>query len=318
MSNSWNQSVRRCRAVVFGRLFASNVTASGKGAELNDWLNENWNREKRWDDPVAKSGRLLKGTFPQKELRQFVIERFPRFKRFLSSPIWLSLSQLSVDQYDNRFWNSCASAIEINGVSLSRHKSKVMESFAGTGWDWWDRLGLLLMILRSDDMNFSVHREWIKSNFFAYMCIVFISYPARWVVPRLFGLIDEMVRTGVLGDNPFYYWPSSLDELNYELECYQYAFDKIVLQRWWWRCKGGEDPSLLLWLLTEERDALQDLCDDVDKNYRISAQLRMKWLRALRVARETNIEFRLEKVGVRGIPAADKRVVCRFYLEKDW
>ncbi|MFV3305944.1 hypothetical protein ACNFBT_11740 [Pseudomonas sp. NY15181] len=193
-----------------------------------------------------------------------------------------------------------------------------MEQLVGAGGGWWRNLGLLLLIMRSDCEELSEHREWLRSNFFTYMCIVFSTYPAKWVVSQLYNCIDNLMKERFLGADPLFYWPSSLDEMHKELECYRYVFDRLIAQKWWSRRKGGEDPWLFIWLLCEERKMMQDLCDDCDLNYKVPDKMRVKWRRAAVAARASCVEFRVEGVSMRELSASDRRIISRLNQEADW
>jgi len=307
-----NREVRQCRAILFGHRLAWLVTDSYRECDLNEWLFRNW--QSQWDEPISKSGRILRGALPQRNLRRFLVAKFGVLKRCLINPLWWSLSELSTDPHDRRFWNACAEAVVVNGCPLSRFEESTMNLFCG---DWWGNIGLLLFIMRSDSDEFADHRYWLRSNFFVYLCITCSIYPARYAVPQIFACVDRLVRRGLLAADSLDYWPGSVDEFRGELNAYGYLLGCVRCQKWWKR-KGDADPFLFIWFLRESNELMQELCSCSGGDFHVPDFLRMKWYRAARAVKSVELGLALENTNLTRLAPSDRRILTRLIQERDW
>lgn len=310
MDGSHNRSIRQCRAAMFAHRSAARVGALS-GYELA-LIAEQVSPIER-DTPNRKWSQYLKGSLPHTSLRRCLVAESPRIKDILANPLWWSLSKLSVAPSDRRFWNSCVTAIRVNGRPYNDFRISGVESLCGV--PGWERLGYLIFILRSDSSELDRQRRWLGSYFMHYLCIALQFYPARWVQLRIFHCIEALRHQGLLNIQDFCWPKDDLDFLCW-LERYR-VFLACIRPSLWVRQHWSNEAELLLWILVRDEDWLSQV-KVTDLSRKLSRRIAERFKREASRCDFNLVAFNWAECDQSILSASDRAILSRFLLEAYW
>lgn len=179
-------------------------------------------------------------------IRKNLYEVYPALRMVYDNVLWSALDpHLRVDQTEAQLF-----ALRLNGRPLPGYSPTTLRALCGC--PCWQRLGILIMLLRSLDNRFYLERLWLQRKFTHY-CVLACARPIhRRFAQLLYPLINELLCSGQLGQ--IYAWPRDLTAFEQRVSD-QAKLGQCLIERGWVRC-WDERCVLWLWVLGEPRQGM--------------------------------------------------------------
>lgn len=302
----YDQLVRQCRAKHFIFTFAAIIHVAPNGPALARWWEathgptEDLQLNRKWDA-------YFRGALPQGKLLEQLIGDVPELATCLTNPIWYALSDFQLGN-SKAFWNSCANAVRINDAPFSdQSRQRLDDLYAQPNLA---SLGLLIIMLRSDDLQHSYSRQHITRCFTCYVCIALLSDRLRDVADDIYLLIDSLIEHGGFTEGTPLGWPQSLNHF-----CRQYdAFHLIA--RWLYPTVQSErreaDVLLLLWMVAEDHKLFCQFFNQDEVV--IPPSILQRWRRWCKRFANHSTQLCCSECDTRLLSCEDKRAWCRLLL----
>ncbi|WP_435652671.1 hypothetical protein ACSC9T_14660 [Pseudomonas putida] len=303
----YNKQVRHCRAKHFIFTLAAKVHVAPNGPALARWWEAthgptaDTQLNRKWDA-------YFKGALPRSDMLRLLMSELPELSDGLCSPIWFALSDIQTHQ-NKAFWNSCANAVRIKhapiGYFSQRHMCE-MRAYPNL-----DSLGVFVLLLRGDALQYRYHRLGAAKFFTRYLCIALVDPVLKNIACDIYHLIDITIRTGQFGDIALQGWPENADVFNQLVERYAQlgrqlsAIIGIKIPR--------SDLLLLLWLVTDDWQLLSQLYER-QHTASIPGSFRRKWARQCQRFASPSTQLLTAECETRVLAQSEQRVWNRLLL----
>ncbi|MDH4569686.1 hypothetical protein E8E95_23670 [Pseudomonas sp. BN414] len=301
-TNEFNRFVRQIRAMSFVHTLAHTARVHHNGRALAVWLvQQGFTEAEAWEH---RCDAWFRGTLPNASLRKRLVGMFPHLQMLLSSPLWLALSDINAGP---PFWDACASATRLNDRKLPFFSNSRADRLCSC--PSLERMGELLILMRSRDLCVDAYRLWLQKNFYSFFCIACMQPSLHWVRYKLLYAVDELQACNLLSEGVLRNWPSCIEEFERDMSDRFEVLDSLTERGW---IRGWEDDSyLLVWLMFDYPDIANDVVYS-DKEILMPAKIRMRWRRDIEKRNSTTVDIAWSTVFSEfRLGASDRRVLRR-------
>lgn len=225
----------------------------------------------------------LDGTAIRGSLLSILLLRFPQLQRVLNNPLWLALHE-----GDLVFLEAVVETLRVG--SSARFPGTSPENMRRLcGVPSWERMGVLLLLLRSHSSRYFIHRVWLARNFTDYFALICLQSPFRHVALSAYLLVDRILRPITIDGMGIMDWPSSVEEFQRYVDDLTLLADRLLSNGW---AKEMDSRGvLLLWMVLFSEEYV---------NYLIAHEQHVKgdhMPAALRMARNREL-LHLQEAGI--------------------
>ncbi|GLZ84354.1 hypothetical protein Pres01_04050 [Metapseudomonas resinovorans] len=304
-ANEFNRFVRQLRAMSFAHTLAHAARVHHHGQALATGLvqlgfveAEEWgHRCEAW----------FRGALPNESLRKRLVKIFPHLQALLSAPLWLSLSDINAGP---PFWDTCAAALRFNYGKLPFFSHSRADRLCSC--PSLERMGELMILMRSRDLYFDAYRLWLQKNFYSFFCVACMQPSLHWVRDQLLYAVDELQACNLLSEGALRNWPTRIEEFDRDMSDRFEVLDSLTERGW---IESREDDSYLLVSLLFDYPDVANALVYSDKKFVIPAKIRMRWRRDIEKRNSTTLEIAWPAVfSELRLDDHDRRVVRRLGL----
>lgn len=244
MSHTFRREIQKFKAMVFGdTLFF--IAGYESNRDFAMWCDRWWRARHPYlsarSKPNTKWLDLLKGAWPRDPWRRELKEDFPALRVVEDNPLWTVLAWEDSDMAD-----MFIQRVRMNGLPLFPFNEKGMEALCGC--PDWTRLAYLVALLRTRDLQYLIHRLWLRKNFSCYVKLVCLTTPCCACSSELYRRLHELYLLGQLGKVDR--WPMNLQAFNEALERHKLLWS--ILERKNWLHEWDAFGVTMLWHLTAD------------------------------------------------------------------
>lgn len=193
----------------------------------------------------------VRGARMNERTRQWIYSRLPELQGIYEDILWAVLDpDTKPDVFDAEL-----ERLRLNGKALPPWSVEALEELCGC--PNWQRLGYLLIVLRSTSAHYLLARMWVQKNFTLYCAQACLMSPWRGAALLLFDLLDQIWRK--YSDATPFGWPAHRRAFAHYLAYYQCLGRALIRQGW----AEGWNRHCVMWLwhlvLRENSGVLQSL-----------------------------------------------------------
>ncbi|WP_315809255.1 hypothetical protein [Pseudomonas sp. C9-3] len=227
----------------------------------------------------------LDGTAIRGSLLSILVLRFPKLQRVLNNPLWLALHE-----GDLVFLEAVVETLRVGpSARFPGISSENMRRLCGV--PSWERMGVLLLLLRTHSSRYFIHRVWLARNFTAYFALACLQSPFRHVALGAYLLVDRVLRPITIDGEGVMDWPSSVEEFQRYVDHLTLLADRLLTNGW---AKQMDDRGvLLLWMALLSDKYVSYLCAHTQhvRGDRMPAALRMALNREVVYLKEAGLSL---------------------------
>ncbi|MGS6472838.1 hypothetical protein ACUS6C_04220 [Pseudomonas aeruginosa] len=229
-------------------------------------------------------GYLLHGVRPNADLWRKLIARFPQLAEDMENPLWLALHDL-----DECLWDNLAAGVTVGSGGFPGSSQRQMNRLCGV--PSWDRLGVLLLVLRTKVPNLILHRLWLARNFTSYFALASLQSPFSYIAADIYSLVNEILGKVDVGESGVLWWPADEQEFEIYLDRMMFLASRLITNGWTRRM--DRSGILLLWMVLRKSEYLDylQLHEQRGRGERIPDALRIAWHRELQYLNDADIHI---------------------------
>lgn len=231
---------KRLRAQAFIHALADEVGCGHSGQELGRWWKQNYEKL-----PTRKVNRkwskYFLGSLPQRNFRELLVGMFPSLQLILDNNIWWALGGR---QNTNEYWDEYAFSVRVCGEPIGFIEGDSTKAIFD--YPSWDRIWVMVILLRTRSFDFSLHRLWLSRNFSSVFFLACSQPPLNHVRWDLYQAITALIDKGEFGEQFLERWPYNDASFWQRVSHFNDIVDMVRFNRWG-RERG--EIQLLIWML---------------------------------------------------------------------
>jgi len=184
----------------------------------------------------------LQGALLRSATREEWCIKRPELLAVERNPLWEVLKELASLRVD---WDQRASTIMVNGQSVVAYRA------AKRLWAYpsWTRLAYLLVLLRTRQPRYFLHRHAIGAMLVTYLALVCLEAPINHAAHDLFDVLSFYVANGPL-DSGSYCWPADFSEFSKTMSLLQSGINVVAEREK--RIARQSDVTALFWTMLSQ------------------------------------------------------------------